>query len=897
MSEELIQKHLNKSGLRVGPYEYYNIGNTTLNQLKKYKVVPSKEYGFYGKRKPDGLLVDRRNKNNIKIILVIEGKDESKFQCDTDKKETVEQCNDVCQELDAILGIATDNSSFIWFNPKQASKENEYQDKTTKKSRSYTLVKDVTGNEFIKEFIIDQQTDETDLTKLSTKTHLSLRWAKRVIESISQSNSQIVEDVPIDPTALAKQIWQDVWSVSGATPEKCLYTFVELFIFKYLSDLGILNEDDKGNKINFKDIFQLPPDKAFKNYSHSVRPHLRVMFPADEEDGTTIINDTVLNPDVPEHSQVFYKILKKFDRFGEMKSIDPQFKSRVFEAFMKESISKKNWGQVFTPRNIIGAMIEMSDIDQLEEGSQVCDPACGVGGFVLEPMKVREDGVNFYYRVDGEDIIPRFNFFGFDKGFEKEEQLTIILAKANMLIFLSGLLRENPTLTKKFSALFNRTFKLLSKSILGTLSRIEQDRYDLILTNPPYVTSGSSNYKEAVKNDAGLSKFYKINATGVEGLFLEWIIRSLKPSRKAFVIIPDGILNRLNDNKLRAFIKQECLIDGIISLPVNAFYTSQKKTYILALTKKHGKSEEERKGYKQKDPVFTYLVSNIGETLDVNRFVIPDNDLLEMVSLFNQFKGAKSAFETSGPRCKIQPISRFDPNEHWSVNRWWAKEERVALGIEEEAPVMSLEEFQGKVEDTIKRINEQREALVALANKAESQVSAFREVELADKQYFDLFIGERVLRSQVFNSTGHIPIYSANVFTPFGYLGKTNIEDFTHHYVIWGIDGDFKFNIIKKGIKFGTTDHCGAIKILDESILPEYLVFELELRAHLLGYDRTLRPSLTKMSKVTVRIPVDGNGQFDAAAQASLIEKNKIIRVVKETILAELNDLTSVTVE
>jgi hypothetical protein len=28
--------------------------------------------------------------------------------------------------------------------------------------------------------------------------------------------------------------------VSGATPENCLYTFVEVFIFKYLSDLGVL---------------------------------------------------------------------------------------------------------------------------------------------------------------------------------------------------------------------------------------------------------------------------------------------------------------------------------------------------------------------------------------------------------------------------------------------------------------------------------------------------------------------------------------------------------------------------------------------------------------------------------------------------------------------------------
>lgn len=75
--------------------------------------------------------------------------------------------------------------------------------------------------------------------------------------------------------------------------------------------------------------------------------------------------------------------------------------------------------------------------------------------------------------------------------------------------------------------MLDSTFKLLSNTILGTLSMVERDKYDLILTNPPYVTSGSSNYKEAIKNDARYSAFYGINAIGVEGLFLEWIIRSL----------------------------------------------------------------------------------------------------------------------------------------------------------------------------------------------------------------------------------------------------------------------------------------------------------------------------------------------------------------------------------
>ncbi len=262
-------------------------------------------------------------------------------------------------------------------------------------------------------------------------------------------------------------------------------------------------------------------------------------------------------------------------------------------------------------------------------------------------------------------------------------------------------------MSDKFADLFNSTFKLLTNTILGTLNKTENDKYDLILTNPPYVTSGSSNYKDAIKKDNRLRDFYKINAIGVEGLFLEWIIRSLKPSKKAFVIIPDGILNRLNDNRLRQFIKEECIIDGIISLPVNSFYTTPKKTYILAITKKPEGSAIERKEHIQTEPVFTYLASEIGETLDVNRFPTPDkNDLIEMVGLFNQFKGAKTSFKTDAKRCKINSIEKFDPDTYWSVDRWWSKEEKIDLGIEEEEVILTLEEFEEKVKDTSEKINE-----------------------------------------------------------------------------------------------------------------------------------------------------------------------------------------------
>ncbi|MGB8656267.1 MAG: hypothetical protein WCE90_00600 [Candidatus Zixiibacteriota bacterium] len=387
MSEELRQSGLSDSGVKICKYEFYSIGNTTLNQLKKHKIIPSKNYREYGSRKPDALLVDRRNKKHIKVFLILEHKDTGKFKTKRDKKKTVEQCNDLCQVLGALVGVATDGDTFIWFNPNHPNTENEYLDKTTGKKRSYSFIIEEDGTFLSKPCILDQKTDEVDITKLSSASRLTIEFLEKVVGSIGKTTSHVVKEISIDPTSLARQIWQDVWSVSGATPEKCLYTFIELFIFKYLSDLGILTEDDKGNKINFKDIFKLSPDVAFKNYSNNAREYLKVMFKPSTDDNTTIINGTVLNPDVPEHSDVFYKILKKFDSFGEMKNIDPNFKSKVFEDFMKESISKKNWGQFFTPRNIIDAMIEISDIDKLEGGHLYAIRRVGSEDSVLNQLR------------------------------------------------------------------------------------------------------------------------------------------------------------------------------------------------------------------------------------------------------------------------------------------------------------------------------------------------------------------------------------------------------------------------------------------------------------------------------------------------------------------------------
>jgi len=115
-SEELTQRDLTKNGIAVGEYEFFPTHSTTIKQYQQAKFLPNKNYGAYEKRKPDGLLIDRVDKSNPKVIVVLEYKKPTEFQTDKQKKEATEQCNDLCQVLGSKIGIITDGIVIFWNN-------------------------------------------------------------------------------------------------------------------------------------------------------------------------------------------------------------------------------------------------------------------------------------------------------------------------------------------------------------------------------------------------------------------------------------------------------------------------------------------------------------------------------------------------------------------------------------------------------------------------------------------------------------------------------------------------------------------------------------------------------------------------------------------------------------
>lgn len=868
MSEELIQKGLIEHGAKLGNYELYNIGATSIDVLANYKIIPRKNYGYYGKYKPDMLVVDRRNTDNIEVLAVIEFKKTDNFNTRRKKQEAVEQCNTYCEILDAKIGIITDKQEYIWINPQIYFEKANYKYVAEDDiERGYDYIVDESDNQFIQIFDIVTEDGRQKFVKTLEK----------IEKVISQTNSKLIKNETINPKQLAKQVWQSVWLATGDDPKKCLMTFIELFIFKFLSDLGVLLEDEKKTRINFDEVFLRGEKACLKFYLEDVRDFIKDKFPESETDNTTIINGLSLRQ---EHNQgeLFYNILDKFYKYGSLTNIDPEFKSRLFEEFLKGTTGKKQLAQFFTPRNVIKAIVEMAKVENLPDNSTILDPACGVGGFILETLIRRKQFNKNDFYFDSDLLHERISLKGHDY-----DEATIILAKANLLIFLSELLVENRSLTEKFADLFNHIFTATNKSIVGSLETINPNTYDLIMSNPPYITKGLSLYTNYIDKKPPLKEFYSISAQGKEGMFIQKMVKELRANGRAFIIVPDGFLYRPADTELRKFIRDECILDGIVSLPVKTFYTTTKKTYIICLTKKEDKS------LAQNSPVFTYIVSDIGETLDVNRLPTPDlNDLKDMVTQYNYFITNKNGYVPLNNRCKIQDIELFAPENKWLIDEWWSYEEKVLLGIEDEYEKLTDELIFEKLEDlrnNIADVSEKLRETFGSSNNNPSYVS----INFDDEKVFKINTQALGYNKKTYSGLDRgkgngIPIYTATS-EPVAYIDKHDtIEPLEatrsqpHISVATDGDGTAGTNIIYHTERYYLNTSRLSFEILDDNIDPQYVYCYIQDVKKKYSFDYRNKCNLTNFKNIEIKIPCDHENKFDLERQREFVRQYEAVK-------------------
>lgn len=214
----------------------------------------------------------------------------------------------------------------------------------------------------------------------------------------------------------------------------------------------------------------------------------------------------------------------------------------IYESILKELQSAGSSGEFYTPRAVTDFMAKMIAPNI---GESCADFACGTGGFLTSWLKESEKKVKT--AKDKEKV--NNSIYGIEK-----KQFPYMLCVTNMLLHdidVPRIYHDNSLLK-------------------DVLDYTDDDKFDVILMNPPYGGSEKSDVKSHFPDDLASSE--------TADLFMSVIMYRLKKNGRAAVILPDGFLFGTDNAKIN--IKKKLLsefnLHTIVRMPHSVFapYTS-----------------------------------------------------------------------------------------------------------------------------------------------------------------------------------------------------------------------------------------------------------------------------------------------------------------------------------
>jgi type I restriction enzyme M protein len=250
-------------------------------------------------------------------------------------------------------------------------------------------------------------------------------------------------------------------------------------------------------------------------------------------------------------------------------SLDIDVKGAAYEGLLERGAEdvKTGAGQYFTPRALIRAVVEVM---RPEPGLTICDPACGTGGFLLAAHDFIADPGT--YKLDRDQ--QRHLKFDALHGWEIVDG-TARLCVMNM--FLHGIGGDDSPIR-----------------VADSLAADPGDRFDMILTNPPFgkkssfmvVTAEGETEREnlvVVRDDFWASTSNKqLN-------FVQHIKTLLKINGRAAVVVPDNVLFEGGAGEtVRRRLLDECDVHTLLRLPTGTFYKPGVKANVLFFDRRAG---------------------------------------------------------------------------------------------------------------------------------------------------------------------------------------------------------------------------------------------------------------------------------------------------------------------
>ena len=333
---------------------------------------------------------------------------------------------------------------------------------------------------------------------------------------------------------------------------------LEKIIEKYNQVLKNLNDNEKTKKYVFSDthksaFYSLTNNDSDKDTYFAAAKQIAELFIASKKffyglDDIKITKEMV--------SDIFQNI--NYDILGD-----------AYEKFKEDEIGNqgKNTGQYFTPRPVVGFVVETLVKPKYNE---LCyDSSCGTGGFFHYLNKYVHNNTSSKNHKKFKE-----NMYGNDKTPDLIKPLYINL-------FLHGIPVD----------------KIVNKNSLSSSNCKDYiEKFDVIVGNPPYGMSIKSNPQDYIMDKYNYwPKFMISKKTELimdsMGQFMIHTINSLKNNGRFGLVIDRGILNNGTENKswqkkLRQWLLTVCDLETIILLPKGIFTHTDFDTAIIYGVKK-----------------------------------------------------------------------------------------------------------------------------------------------------------------------------------------------------------------------------------------------------------------------------------------------------------------------
>ena len=258
-------------------------------------------------------------------------------------------------------------------------------------------------------------------------------------------------------------------------------------------------------------------------------------------------NKRITDSDLVELIKHFNSVILTNDNFE-----FPDLLGSAYEYLIKyfaDSAGKKG-GEFYTPRPVVKLLVTILDPP---EDAEICDPAVGSGGMLIESHSYVESKYG---------SARKLTLYG-----QEKNGTTWGLCKLNMLFheIMDAQIENGDTIQEPKHQ-----------------EHGEIRHFDIVIANPPF----SQNYSTDGMKFKDRYQFWMPKKGKADFMFVQHMISTLKANGRMAVIMPHGVLFRGGEErKMREWMIKKGILEGVIGLPPALFYGTGIPACVLVINK------------------------------------------------------------------------------------------------------------------------------------------------------------------------------------------------------------------------------------------------------------------------------------------------------------------------